>query len=405
MKRSELLEIFQRLQKMALTLAPDLPLGGLNPPATSAEIAAAEQALGLPLPPAVRQLYGMANGMQHGTELLAGYRWLPLQDPEVLTLSRLAHQSAIDPSMREIVREQRKNVNAAGGAVFNTFALPKRVPVAVLGSDECLVLDMNPAAAGKRGQVVAFDISDDGTPTLLAADLPGLFIAVLKNWESGALRRDGDGVWSSTLPGVSVEQLLAGASPSRRLSDDELWRRLEELWAKLCPDLPSGGFRRSLTHEQIIAHMYEGPLYPGRQSFLPFCQYSLYYRHDGMMREAPPLFAGMGRWMSFEELRAFWVVQRTRCPRNGAAYPIGIHVDGQRFVSATPLVRYTVTTDWTVRQEVAPSLEHYLERVLLAVTEGRIYWDAKNKHWRFRADDTILDGPLDGGATYEVTPA
>ncbi|MCO5978263.1 SMI1/KNR4 family protein [Ideonella oryzae] len=392
----------QRLQKMALALAPDLPNGGLNPPATEAEMAAAEEALGLPLPAGVRQLYGMANGMQHGTELLAGYRWLPLLDPEMLSLWRVAQQAAADPTMREIVREQRKNINEAGGAVFNTFALPRRVPVATLGGDECLVLDLNPAKAGKRGQVVAFDVSDDGTPAILAGDLPGLFLSVLKNWESGALQRDAEGVWGSTLPGLSVAQLLAGASPSRRLSDDELWARIEALWCRLCPELPNGGFRPGLTHEQIIAHRYTGPIYSRTMTpFLSWCQEPLYYRHDGMEREAPPLFAGMGRWMPYEEQRAFWVVQRTRCPLNGIANPIGIHEDGRRFVESIPLVRYTVTPDWKTRQEVAPSVEHYLERVYFAVTEGRIHWDGGTRQWRFTADGSVLDGPLDGGRTYE----
>lgn len=55
--------LWARLQRVLESAAPGVPRGGLNPPATEAQVAAVERLLGHRLPEDLREAYRHFNGM------------------------------------------------------------------------------------------------------------------------------------------------------------------------------------------------------------------------------------------------------------------------------------------------------------------------------------------------------
>ena len=72
----------EKWQKLESWLAANAPkvLEPLNPPASEAEIAATEAAIGMSLPPSVRDSYEVHNGEKNVWGLFATWQFLPLEE-------------------------------------------------------------------------------------------------------------------------------------------------------------------------------------------------------------------------------------------------------------------------------------------------------------------------------------
>lgn len=130
-----------------------------RPPASAADIAAAEAALGFPLDPALKAAWQTADGSDEWQTVFArpgyitGYGFLSLATAlrEREGMARRAPQ--YDGYEQEQPRDLRIRSGwyQAGWLPFAAFAAP----------DLLLIADHSPAAGGQRGQIIAFSHDPD----------------------------------------------------------------------------------------------------------------------------------------------------------------------------------------------------------------------------------------------------
>jgi cell wall assembly regulator SMI1 len=130
--------------------AMDGALEELNPPATAAELDAAERALGVKLPDDVRQFYQWRNGDQGNQFLFGEFRIMPLSE---LLESNQASRKSMNPEWL--------TVTDASGVFKDCIANPKWIQFGDNGGNTILFLDMDPGQQGTPGQLLE---SCDGEP-------------------------------------------------------------------------------------------------------------------------------------------------------------------------------------------------------------------------------------------------
>ena len=209
--KPNLKKLWPRLRAMSQALHPQLPNAGMNPPATLEQIAHAEAQIGLKFPADLKKLYLLANGMNNNSGLLLGHRWLPLDDPSWLQRWQLARDADADPELRGIGKEVRANCNAASERVVGWFPDRKRIPLGESHSDVCLLVDMHPASGGDKGQIIAFDVVDDGNPVWYAPGVLAFLNRLVEAWEKSEIRWDPDQGWVSGVPGLEISGVMAGS--------------------------------------------------------------------------------------------------------------------------------------------------------------------------------------------------
>ncbi|MGW8431088.1 SMI1/KNR4 family protein [Curtobacterium citreum] len=158
----------------------------LRPPATEADLTAAETHLGRQLPADVRALYLLHNGQHQYTPadprfaagLFAGQPLLPLPDL-MLNWDQWAGFEAQE-DMDEFAASNPE------GFVQPKYSTRGWIPLTHDGSGNHIGVDLNPGPAGATGQVITFG-ADDDAHQVLAPSLTSYLEQVADLIESGAI--------------------------------------------------------------------------------------------------------------------------------------------------------------------------------------------------------------------------
>ncbi|NYI97286.1 cell wall assembly regulator SMI1 [Streptomonospora nanhaiensis] len=203
-----LLHRYRRL--MADILGYEEPL---QPPASEADIAAAEDDLGLALPPDLRALYGVADG--------DGDLVNPLFDRnEWFSLAEIADH---DDEWLDIAQEWqyepwRRTVfdSRPPGAVRRSPLRPGWIRFATDTGGNWLAVDMDPGPRGRPGQVIAVGVDYGEGPTYVADSVTAFLRRLVEALERGAYVRHDTSLWiESDLPDLPVEPAeYSGGPPS-----------------------------------------------------------------------------------------------------------------------------------------------------------------------------------------------
>lgn len=133
---------------------------GLNPPASQAELAEAEQTLGVRLPEAVRASYLRHNGQStDSVSLLYGWKWLTLNEicEEWAEWQEILESGALDDLVNE--GDPLK--------LQSDWWHPGWIPLTASGNGDHCCLDLAPGPAGQVGQIIEV-WHDDSLRNLLA---------------------------------------------------------------------------------------------------------------------------------------------------------------------------------------------------------------------------------------------
>ncbi|MEU0558225.1 SMI1/KNR4 family protein [Dactylosporangium sp. NPDC006015] len=151
----------------AVTLLHALDQADLNPSPTEEAIAAAEAALGFPLPPDLRALYTVADG--GGDDIMDGLRWLTLAELGNADLTSAPQPGGWTTRWDRVVldAEPFDTVRRATGS-------PGWIPFAEDYDGNFLAVDLAPARLGRPGQVIRIGNSHADGPEYVADSVTSL---------------------------------------------------------------------------------------------------------------------------------------------------------------------------------------------------------------------------------------
>lgn len=164
----------------------------LNPPATPAELTAAEQKLGLRLPADLRELYLCANGSEGG--LLLG---MPLYTLAQLEGAYAEWEVLIYGSGGMLQDSETEDLYSSypPGTVQLRYWVRGWIPLCRDGGGNHIAYDLAPAEAGTVGQLVNMG-PDEDDHIQLARSLGEFWAISARKVESGELKIDADS-WST----------------------------------------------------------------------------------------------------------------------------------------------------------------------------------------------------------------
>lgn len=191
-----------RLDNLLLREAPSIAKV-LRPPASSAELDAAERELGARLPDDVREAYLWHNGQEthyqvhegqdtqwkRHPDFFAGFAWNSLE--EVLRCWRL-NNDCLDDLLNGYGPQQDRLVSA-DQRVRSDWWNPAYIPIARSNSGDCLCIDLEPGPAGSVGQVIEwFDENSGDEHPLIAVSLRSHLQELADRLESEMLKFSGE---------------------------------------------------------------------------------------------------------------------------------------------------------------------------------------------------------------------
>lgn len=148
-------DLWQRLERFFA--AQQWPVA-LRPGATEAEIAAAEAALGLPLPADLRASLRIHDG-EDWQQWRQCIRWM-IHDTFLLSLNEILKHWNLQQTCYAQWGEEYADDYQDEGRIRNVIFHPRRIPIAMnLGEESGLWLDFTPGPAGVAGQVI-MDITE-----------------------------------------------------------------------------------------------------------------------------------------------------------------------------------------------------------------------------------------------------
>jgi internalin A len=169
------------LQSISLIAASDQRLDfGLNPPVEVEELTAAENAIGIPLPAELRELYLAHDGQKADAPgLFFGMSWLPIRE----VLRELATwRSIIDDLAGALDAEQRSD---PPDAIAEVYWHPMWFPLATSEDGNFLAVDLAPGRRGTVGQVINAG-RDQEISYVLAASVTEFLERELHHVQAGA---------------------------------------------------------------------------------------------------------------------------------------------------------------------------------------------------------------------------
>lgn len=146
-------DIWLELEAALARHVPELS-AALRPPATEAQVLAAEQTLGLAFPADLRDAYLRHDGVEAGAPrfFVFGFHWCSLE-----ALVRHWHMlRRVESGMRTEspdAFEENDELQAQCEVRLAPFDAGW-IPVGLTGTEDLLLCDMNPAARGRRGQLI-----------------------------------------------------------------------------------------------------------------------------------------------------------------------------------------------------------------------------------------------------------
>lgn len=174
---SSISKSWDRIHSWLAEKAPKI-VGNLNPPATQAEVDAAEKAFGCTMPGEWRDLYQVHNGLNYEGNtgsLFYGMEFMSLKEA-ILVHGNCDMQGAEDFIIEAADAGVRK------GCIFNRKWIPFGTDA---GGNTALCVDLDPAEDGSRGQIIFVDYTYE-TVIVLASSLPQFLEAFASDLERGA---------------------------------------------------------------------------------------------------------------------------------------------------------------------------------------------------------------------------
>jgi cell wall assembly regulator SMI1 len=161
------ISVWQRLQNRWEALCPQLPRGGLNPPATERQIAAVEELIGLKLPDDVREAYLHFNGMQAEAfswdskisiprVFLGKSHWIDLECLVTDWTEQRSSEASFDYGHSHDPADEFE-----GEPIRQRFFHAGWIPVGQLDGGSQVCVDMAPTACGQLGQIFSRDPHSD----------------------------------------------------------------------------------------------------------------------------------------------------------------------------------------------------------------------------------------------------
>jgi cell wall assembly regulator SMI1 len=176
-------ESWDRVNRWLAVHAPKL-LASLNPGASASALQDAEQTFGFGMPDDWRELYGAHDGMNDETNLGGLFFGM-----EFLSLSRVTSDYV---ERADYLKDEPLALRVADrGIRTDDLRNPRWITLAYDGSGTWLRVDLDPAAAGQRGQLIFVDDSN-GVAILLGASLREFFESFAHDLEQGRYSLDAD---------------------------------------------------------------------------------------------------------------------------------------------------------------------------------------------------------------------
>jgi len=186
--------LWPRLQERWSALCPDLPRGGLNPPATARQIDAVETLTGIRLPDDLRDAYLHFNGMQrqviwnNGLRapqlILNQFHWLDLETMATRWTSDRGMEAGSDFDPDLFGPEE-----VHGDEVRHLQYHAAWLPIGHSGTSVQCLADMGPSRWGRPGQIVSYDSVD--MPGVMAPSFADIVHVVLDAFDRGAVEWNG----------------------------------------------------------------------------------------------------------------------------------------------------------------------------------------------------------------------
>ncbi len=163
---------------------PDALRADLRPGASAADLDAAERALGLALPPDVREVYGRHDGQAGDAPgVIVGLRLLPLADA-VGEWRKWQDVIETDPDLAEMPAQA-----VPEGAVRPVYVASGWLPLVDDGAGNHAAVDFEPGPEGESGQVITFG-SDEPERVRAAPSLPAFLARLALTYTEIGLARD-----------------------------------------------------------------------------------------------------------------------------------------------------------------------------------------------------------------------
>ncbi len=142
----------------------------LNPGVSAADIAAAEQAIGVSFPKPLKELYLDSNGdsEEAACGMIMGFHFLTLEE----AVSECRHWAELAEKQGQ--SDERSFTSKPEGCIKRRYADPKWIPICADGGGNFLGVDLDPDVNGKSGQVINFG-RDEHEKAVLAEDLDSFF--------------------------------------------------------------------------------------------------------------------------------------------------------------------------------------------------------------------------------------
>jgi cell wall assembly regulator SMI1 len=163
---------WQRLTRWAAVCPLDI---AFNPGASEAEIARAEQALGVAFPADLREYLLLANGEGYSEGFIGDWRLLELKF--IVSETQFMRRLVEDGSLGD-------NTNDSTPAIKGLWWNPQWIPIVTSGSGHFFCVDLDPGPEGKVGQVILF-LHDDEDRFLVAPSLLAWFERLADDFERG----------------------------------------------------------------------------------------------------------------------------------------------------------------------------------------------------------------------------
>lgn len=156
-------DVWQRLGAMVKRKFHEAEIGALNPPASEAQIRAAEQAMKLRFPEDLREAYRHFNGTNCASRspsesasvpylLVPGFDWADLD----WTVNRWTLMRNLEEERPARTSPIRANERVRRGVAYDR----KWIPVGNAKSSVFMQVDLNPGPAGRNGQLIVVDLQD-----------------------------------------------------------------------------------------------------------------------------------------------------------------------------------------------------------------------------------------------------
>lgn len=187
--------IWPEVEAALVQHAPELH-AALRPPATEAQILAAEQALGLTFPADLRAAYLRHDGVEPGAPkfFAFGFRWCSLD--ELVSCWQMLRRVEDDMRTHDPEAfEQDEEFLAQSEAQLTPFEAGW-IPVGLTGTEHLLFCDMNPAPRGRRGQL----IQQGGRVVFVVVEksLESYLLRMIDALEGGRIEGMDGGYWQLT---------------------------------------------------------------------------------------------------------------------------------------------------------------------------------------------------------------